>query len=138
MRIEEKRKVGAKVLYPELSYVLTGILFEAHKQLGRFGREKQYGDFIEKNLKEQKIQYGREVAIASRGNIMDFIVDDKIVLELKADRVITKEYYRQIQNNLQQAKIKLGILVNFRDSKLTPKRIIRIDSAVNSHESDNS
>lgn len=120
-------KVGENVLYPELSYIITGILFGAHNELGQFAREKQYGDSIEGKLKESKIIYRREVNIDG-GNILDFIIDDKIILEIKAVRIITKDNYRQIQNYLQQTGLRLGILVNFKNKYVKPIRIIRIHS----------
>lgn len=125
-----KQKVGGKVVYPELSYKIVGILFEAHKELGSYAREKQYGDFIEKRFKESDLPYKRELAISHTGNILDFLVDDKIILELKSVREISKEYYRQLQNYLQQTNIKLGILINFRTPHLRPIRVLRIDNPV--------
>jgi GxxExxY protein len=120
-------KVSDKVLYPELSYVITGILFSVHNELGQFSREKQYGDLIENKLKEVSLTYNREMNIGG-GNILDFIIDNKVVLELKAARAITQDNYRQIQNYLQQTKLDLGILVNFRNTYIKPIRIIRIHS----------
>ena len=135
MKIKLEQKVSKKVIYPELSYKIVGVLYEAHKALGMYAREKQYGNFIEKKLEEIKIPYKREVSISNTGNILDFIVDNKIILELKSARLITKENYRQIQNYLQQSNIKLGILVNFRTPHLRPIRIIKIDnSGLNSHD----
>lgn len=116
-----------KVLYPELSYAISGILFAVHNELGQYAREKQYGDLLEEKFKETKISYKREVPISNTGNILDFIIEDKIILELKNIRILTKESYRQIQNYLQQADIKLGLLVNFRPRYLKPVRVIRID-----------
>lgn len=66
--------------------------------------------------------------IGDSGNILDFLVENKIVIELKAIRMFTQDNYRQIQNYLQQTQIKLGLLVNFRSKYLKPVRIIRIDS----------
>lgn len=122
------KQMSEKVIYPELSYLINGILFEVKKELGEYAREKQYGDLLEKKLKEKSIFYGREVALGNSGNIADFLIDNKIILELKAVRFFTKDNFRQIQNYLQQARIKLGILVNFREKYLKPKRVIRIDS----------
>ena len=117
-----------KIIYPELSYTITGILFDIHNEIGSFGREKQYGDLLEKHLKEIKLPYKREESVSSTVNILDFIIDGKIALELKTVRVLTPEHYRQIQNYLQQTKLKLGLLVNFRTKYIKPIRIVRIDT----------
>lgn len=123
-----EKAYSKKVIYPELSYKLMGILLEVKKELGQYAREKQYGDLIEKRLKESDIVYERELAVGNTGNIIDFLIDNKIVLELKAVRFLTQDNYRQIQNYLQQTQTKLGLLVNFREKFLKPARIIRIDS----------
>lgn len=120
-------KSSKEIFYPELSYTITGILFAVHNELGQYAREKQYGDLIEIKLKEKNILYNREFAIASSGNILDFVIDNKIVLELKGTRTLTPEHYRQIQNYLQQTNFKLGLLVNFRPKFLKPMRIVKIE-----------
>ena len=125
--MQKSLSYSKKVIYPELSYKITGILFEVKKELGEYAREKQYGDLIAKKLEENKLPYQREVSIGDSNNILDFIVDNKIVIELKASRFITKDNYRQIQNYLQQSQLKLGILANFREKFLKPIRVIRID-----------
>lgn len=120
-------KISDKVLYPELSYFLVGILFSSHNELGPYAREKQYGDLIENKLKESKVVYKREFKIADSGNILDFLIDNKIILEIKSTRTITREHYRQIQNYLQSTGFKLGILVNFRNRYLKPIRVLKKD-----------
>lgn len=114
------------LIHPELSYKITGLLFKVHNDLGRFSREKQYGDLFENLLKCNNISYKRELRIADSGNILDFIVEDKIIVELKAKRIVTKDDYYQVQRYLQETGIKLALLINFRRQYLTPKRIIRI------------
>ena len=121
-------KTSEKVLYPELSYTINGILFAVHNELGFYAKEKQYGDLIEKKLKEIQIPYKREQRISDTGNILDFIIDDCLVLEIKTVRFITNENFRQIQNYLQQTGIILGILVNLRSKFVKPLRVIRLDS----------
>jgi len=123
-----------KIIHKELSYRITGLLFEVHNALGRFCREKQYGDALEDLLKKDNIIYNREksqpieIIDNKETNKVDFIIDNAIVVELKAKEGIVKEDYRQIQRYLQASGKKLGLLVNFNSKFLRPIRIIRIDS----------
>lgn len=43
-----------KVLFPDLSYQITGILFDIHNELGRFAKEKQYANLSEIKFKKPK------------------------------------------------------------------------------------
>ena len=117
-----------KLLYPELSYTLTGICFSVHNELGSYSREKQYGDVIELKLKESSISYQRECRISDSANIIDFIIENKILLELKAKRILVKADYYQTQRYLQETMLKLALLVNFRNKFIKPVRIVRIDT----------
>lgn len=120
-----------KVLYPELSYLINGLCFKAHNELGPFLNEKQYGDALENLLKINNVNYTRENEIPiffegekQRRSITDFIIDNKVVLEIKAKNIVTRDDYYQIKRYLISAKKELGILVNFRRRTLQPKRIL--------------
>jgi GxxExxY protein len=119
---------NTKVIYPELSYTLNGILFAVHNERGQYAREKQYGDAFEQKLREIGMPYKRELAINNSGNVVDFLVDGKILIEFKAKRLLLREDYYQAQRYLQETGFKLCILVNFRDKYLKPVRIVRIDT----------
>jgi GxxExxY protein len=115
------------LLHPELSYAVVGCCFNAHNELGRYAQEKQYADNLEAQFTENGIVYERERTIGDSGNVADFIVADTIILELKAVLVLTKEHHRQLQNYLQQSGLELGLLVNFREQYLKPRRILKAD-----------
>lgn len=119
---------NSHIIHPELSYILVGICFTAHDEIGLYGREKQYGDILERELKQKKIFYKREVSIAESGNTADFVVDGKILLELKSKRTLVPGDYAQVQRYLQITGLKLGLLVNFRNKYLQPVRIVKIDT----------
>ncbi|OGY52307.1 MAG: hypothetical protein A2951_02360 [Candidatus Buchananbacteria bacterium RIFCSPLOWO2_01_FULL_56_15] len=120
-----------KIIYPELSYKVTGLCFQAQNELGRFAKEKQYAERLEQLFKASGVQYAREVSIPFKqseyevgGNIADFIVEGKIILECKAKRLVTRQDYYQAQRYLNATNIKLGLIVNFRDRYVKPKRVI--------------
>ena len=119
------------LIYKDLSYKITGILFAIHNELGRYKNEKQYADKFEQILKGREIKYLREINLppSFQGekkyrNKIDFIIEDKIIIDFKAKTIITKEDYFQMQRYLTSYKKKLGIIVNFRQKYLKPKRII--------------
>jgi GxxExxY protein len=119
------------IIYPELSYKINGILFKTRKDLGRFGNEKQYCDGIEKLLKDNGIGYEREKVLppAFEGehkgrNKVDFLIENKVVLEVKAKPFVTYQDYYQLRRYLKAFKKKLGILVNMRRYMIAPKRIL--------------
>ncbi|SRR3989344_1004373 len=123
-----------EIIFPELSYRITGLLFEVHNTLGRYAKEKQYGDAVKTLLEKGNISYEREKALPieiignQRTNLADFVIEEKMLLELKAKDIVLKEDYFQIQRYLQAGNYKLGLIVNFRNKYLRPIRVIRANS----------
>ena len=120
-----------KVVYPELSYKITGLLFKVHNELGRYKNEKQYADRLEKILKDEEIEYCKETPLKrsfdgerNNRNIPDFIIENKIIIDAKAKRLISRDDYFQMKRYLTSAKKKLGIIVNFQQKYLTPRRVL--------------
>ena len=125
-----KTKVSPKVIYPELSYEVVGCLFDAHNELGRFAKEKQYSELLDKLFKQKGIAFEKEKQISFKGaerftNQVDFDINSQIILEIKAKTAITKEDYNQINRYLEASNRVLGLLVNFRNKYLRPIRVIR-------------
>lgn len=121
----------AHIIHKDLSYLINGILFEVHNEIGRFANEKQICDLIEMKLIEHKVDYKREFVLPNINqeeqvgrHRVDFLIDNKIVLEIKYRRYFTKDDYNQMLRYLTTLNLALGILVNFRDSRLHPHRII--------------
>ena len=135
---EEERDANAantmrmpRIVEKELSYRLNGVLFRVHNQLGRFARERQYGDVLAQELERERIPFLREAALEIAGrksNFADFLVDGKIAVELKAKSFVDKEDYYQIQRYLQTANLKLGLIVNFRERHLKAHRVLNADT----------
>jgi len=114
-----------KLLYEDLTYQLNGLFFKVHGLLGRFAREKQYCDSLEEIFKSSGVEYKREFALGNTGNRFDFVIEDKIIIEVKVKDFIGDTEYSQLKRYLDRSGMELGILVNFRDERLTPKRVLK-------------
>ena len=119
------------LLYAEESYKINGAIYEVHKVLGPGLLEKVYQEAFEKELKNQGIPFEREksFAILYKGEkleqIADFVIFDKIVVELKAVEKLLPVHTAQVINYLAITGYKLGLLVNFNSEKIKPERIVR-------------
>lgn len=120
-----------KLIYADLTFLIRGILYKTHNKLGKYCNEKQYGDLIEDFLKKDNIPFEREKIIPQmfdgemKGrNKIDFLIKNKVALEIKTKRILSKDDYYQLKRYLVALNIKLGILVNFRAMYLNPKRIL--------------
>ena len=120
-----------RIVLADESYNLMGLLFEIHNKLGPIYKEKNYQDAIEEILKREKIPYEREKNIPLEFENLkvsnffaDFIIDGKIVLEVKASQFITQDDIRQTLRYIKSANIPLGIITNFRKDKLEYKRLV--------------
>ncbi|MEW6407258.1 MAG: GxxExxY protein [Patescibacteria group bacterium] len=122
---------NAKIIYPKLCYQLYGLFYQAHNELGRYCTEKQYADALELLFKKNHILYQRELELTinfSQGNIkrnkVDFLIDNKILVDIKAKKLITKEDYFQAKRYLAASDLKLLLIVNFRERYVEPKRVL--------------
>ena len=114
------------LLYPELSNRILGIAMQLHREMGCGFKEKVYQDAFEVLLKEVGIKYEREKHIdlvfhgikLEHDFYYDFLIEDKIGVELKAMSEIIGEYEAQIINYLHVSNHKLGLLLNFGTTSL--------------------
>lgn len=114
-----KKKVN-NFLYEELTYKVRGVIFNIRKNLGSGHKEIVYQKAGAAGLEKAGISYIREARI----NVLyenkvvgiympDFIIDDKIIMEIKAKPFLHKKDIEQFWHYLKGNKYKLGLLVNF-------------------------
>jgi GxxExxY protein len=110
-----------KILYPEESYKLQGIVFEVYREMGCGFLESVYQECMEKELAAGGIPFEsqKELRLQYKGNPLqqtyktDLWCFDSIVVELKAVKEILPEHRAQLMNYLKASGMKLGFLVNF-------------------------
>lgn len=106
---------------------------EVHNNLGAGFLEIVYKDALEYEFRKANIPYEREkqYAVNYKGIILphkfyaDFVVMDKIILEVKAIQGITDEFVAHAINYLKVSNNRLALIANFGELKLNYKRIVR-------------
>ena len=133
----ERANINSKVIYKELSYKIVGILFEVYNALGYGYQEKYYEKAIEKYFITNKMKFKRQVPykIAVKGEVigryyLDFLVEDKIILEIKKGNYFSKRNIEQIKGYLKATEMKLAILANFTPNGI---RFFRVLNPANLH-----
>jgi GxxExxY protein len=118
--------------FSELTGRIIGCAMEVHKILGNGFQEVIYQRALAKEFDLQKISYSREheMQIFYKGEEIgkrrvDFFVEEKIMLELKA--VIQLEYVHLAQaiNYLEAYNMEIGLLINFGSRSLQFKRVMK-------------
>ena len=123
------------LLYPELSYQIVGILFEVYNKMGYGYQEKYYQKAISEKLKEINLPFKEQFAVEITFNnneigkyFLDFIIENKIILEIKRMDKFFKKDIEQVYAYLKTTNLKLGILANFTKRGLQFKRIVSLNS----------
>ncbi|MCC7388362.1 MAG: GxxExxY protein [Phycisphaerales bacterium] len=104
----------------ELSHRIIGCAIEVHRQLGPGLLEKLYEDALVYELREAGLTVAQQVDIAIpykstvlRGQRLDVLVEDQIIVELKSIAQITDINKAQLLSQLRAAQLPLGLLINF-------------------------
>jgi GxxExxY protein len=121
----------SKIIYQEESYLIMGILFDIHNNLGSGFSEIVYKDALEYEFHNQSIPFEREKEynvkykdiVLKHKFYADFVVFNKIILELKSCESINDNHIAQCLNYLKVSNNKLAIIVNFTKDNLEYKRL---------------
>ena len=112
-------------LYSELTYKIIGASIEVHNTLGPVHKEHVYHKALEKEFTQIHLPFVSEktLSVSYKGESVgtyrpDFIVDDKVIVEIKAVEFLPKSYETQLTYYLKGSGYKIGLLLNFGTIKL--------------------
>ncbi len=111
----------SNIIYKEESYAIQGAIFEVYKEMGNGYLEAVYQECLEIEFETKNIPFVSQPILKlkykkwdlKKSYKPDFICFDKIIVELKGVRLITKEHQAQVINYLKATELKLGLIVNF-------------------------
>ena len=119
--------------YPEseLTNKIIGLAIKVHKNLGPGFTEKIYQRALEKEFIKNKINFKREIGVNVNYegeniglHIIDFLVEERIVVELKTVKQLVNVHIKQVISYLKASGKKIGLILNFSKDKLDIKRVI--------------
>jgi GxxExxY protein len=115
----------------QLTYAINGAVFEVNRILGPGFLEKVYENALLVELEHNGIKAQAQAPIrvtykeAIVGDyIADILVDDRVIVELKTVERIERIHEAQLLNYLKATGIKVGLLVNFKNTKAEIKRLV--------------
>lgn len=118
------------MLYEDLTKKIIGCAMTVHGTLGNGFQERIYQRALEIEMSLEKLKFQREMdmpifyrneRIGTRR--VDFFVEDKIMVELKAIIKLEDVHLAQAMNYLEAYKMEIGLLINFGSKSLEFKRV---------------
>ena len=114
------------LLHEKESYVLRGISFDIYNEFGPGHKESVYGNAFEQELIVKNISYLKEPQINlyhKNGKKIgsyrpDFIIWNKIIVELKSANFLLPVFEKQLRYYLKGSEYQLGFLVNFGSNEI--------------------
>ncbi len=121
------------LLYKELSYEIRGAAIEVKKNYGLGHKEVLYQRVFAEELSLRGLNYEREKSIRiyspKTKKVIgayqpDFVVEDKIIVEIKALEQLPSQKINQLYSYLRNGRYELGFLINFGSGSVAIKRVI--------------
>src|SRR3989344_9600284 len=133
--LTQKNAEGADFLYSDLTYKIRGVLFMVRKNLGLGHKEQIYHNALEIEFEKVGLAFDskKNISLLYDGKHIgtyqpDFIIENKVLIELKALPEIGRAQTEQVWSYLKGCGYRLALLVNFGSKDLEIKRIV-YDSA---------
>jgi len=125
--------MNGELKYKDLTEKVIGASFEVHKFLGNGFQEVIYQRALAYEMRKAGLAFAREIEqdifykdleepIGTRR--ADFVVEGKVLVELKAIIQLEEVHWAQVLNYLKAYKLEVGLLINFGSKSLTFKRLV--------------
>ncbi|MDP3143487.1 MAG: GxxExxY protein [Candidatus Omnitrophota bacterium] len=121
------------LVYPDLCYQIIGILFDVYNNLGYGRSEKVYQRAVALGLKDSGLEFKEQFYMPLiyknkqiGSNRFDFLIADKMILEIKKGDRFVKSHIDQVYSYLVGSNLKLGILAYFAPRNIHFKRIVNL------------
>ncbi|HUT22061.1 MAG TPA: GxxExxY protein [Candidatus Bipolaricaulota bacterium] len=117
--------------YKDLSDKIIGIFFEVYNENDFGFRERYYEDIAYQMIMEKGIRVQRQYAInlLHKGKYSvrrraDFLIENKMLVELKVGKKIIKKHFDQLYEYLVATDLRLGLIILFNSEEVQVRRVV--------------
>lgn len=121
------------LVHAELHYAIAGILFDVFKNVGPGYKETYYQRALAIALTKSGISFKEQVAVPLifkdtriGTNFLDFLIEEKVILELKKGDYFSPQTIGQVQQYLKATALQLALIATFTSKGVKIKRIVNI------------
>ena len=124
--------VKSEYLHSAITEKIIGCAMKVHSKLGNGFQEVIYQRSLASEFENAGLKFVRELEMAIHYNgktvgtrRVDFFVEDKVLVELKAITELEKVHLAQALNYLEAYDMEIGLLINFGETRLKFHRLIK-------------
>lgn len=118
--------------FNKLTETVIGCAMQVHRLLGTGFQEVIYQRSLAIELTQAGVLFKREIempifykSVEVGSRRVDFLIEDRVLLELKALPALTLTHHAQIINYLEACRLEVGLLINFGEPSLKFKRFLK-------------
>lgn len=124
--------MSQELIHGDLTYRIIGLMYKVHNTIGSGFQEKYYQRAIRQLFLKERVCFREQVradfdleGVNIGKYYLDFVVDNKLVIEIKAKAFFSKRDIKQILGYLKKTGIEVGLLIGFSGESLKIKRLLK-------------
>ena len=122
---------NSKLLHSDLTDTILGVYYDVYNELGHGFLESVYNNCMFLALRQAGLRVQREFPVPVHFRDIDvgqfkadLVVNDRVLIELKAVQNLDKSHEAQVMNYLRATALEIALLLNFGGSKPQFRRIV--------------
>lgn len=122
-----------ELVHKEISHVILGSCFEVYNEIGGGHKEKIYQKALSICFGKRSILFKQQVCVDLKVHdqivgryFVDFLVSDKVLVEIKSSRFFRMADFRQVTGYLQALNLKLALLIAFTPTGVRYRRVVNL------------
>ncbi|KKP80188.1 MAG: hypothetical protein A2271_03820 [Candidatus Moranbacteria bacterium RIFOXYA12_FULL_35_19] len=127
-------KTKKNLIYAEECYRIMGVVFRVFKKLGFGHKENFFQKALAKEFTDNGFEFKEQLRYKVKYKeedlgiyIFDFLIFNKIILEIKQRNFISSKDINQLYKYLKATNLRLGIIITFTSEGVRYKRVVNLD-----------